>query len=152
MAAPAIVPAVPEDAGAILALQRLAFAREAALYEDQSIAPLVETEADILRRMGVGCLLAAKLDGALVGAVHGSMDGPECHVARLMVHPDMQGRGLGAELMLAIEAHFTKAAAYCLFTGHRSAGNLKLYTRLGYREVRREPVNDRLTFVHMRKP
>jgi hypothetical protein len=38
-----------------------------------------------------------------------------------------------------------------LFTGHRSAGNLRLYLRAGYTEQRRQPVDDVLTFVHLRK-
>jgi hypothetical protein len=37
------------------------------------------------------------------------------------------------------------------FTGHRSAGNLRLYARAGYVEQRREPVDERLTLVHLAK-
>ncbi len=38
-----------------------------------------------------------------------------------------------------------------LFTGHRSAGNLRLYARAGYVEQRREPVDEGLTLVHVAK-
>jgi hypothetical protein len=39
-----------------------------------------------------------------------------------------------------------------LFTGDRSQGNLRLYRRLGYVEVRREEVRPGLSVVHLEKP
>lgn len=146
-----IEPAQPNDAPDILALQRLAYQREAELYDDFAIAPLAETVADLERELVRSCVLKAVTDGTLVGSVRGHREGSVCHVARLMVHPDWQGQGIGAALMLAIEAEFPGVERFALFTGHRSEGNLRLYARLGYREVRQEPVHTGLSFVHMEK-
>jgi PPOX class probable F420-dependent enzyme len=41
--------------------------------------------------------------------------------------------------------------AYELFTGHRSARNLYLYRKLGYREFKRVPVNDWIILVSLEK-
>ena len=46
--------------------------------------------------------------------------------------------------MNAIEQHFKIADRYELFTGHKSARNLYLYQKLGYREFKRISVNETL--------
>jgi ribosomal protein S18 acetylase RimI-like enzyme len=67
-----------------------------------------------------------------VGSVRGRLEGDTCHIGRLVVHPRLQRRGIGARLMREIEGRFPKARRYELFTGHLSEGNLRLYRRLGY--------------------
>jgi ribosomal protein S18 acetylase RimI-like enzyme len=141
-----------DDAAAIYALQRLAYLSEAAIYDDYTIVPLVET----LDEAGAGlaaatCALKAVRGGRIVGAVRATRQGDAWEVARLMVHPVEQNRGLGTRLMQAIEAAAPLGARCVLFTGHESNRNLHLYRKLGYREVRREPVHERLTFVHLEK-
>ena len=64
------------------------------------------------------------------------------YIGRLMVKPDSQNRGIGTRLMQAIEQYFRIADRYELSTGHKSARNLYLYQRLGYREFKRIPVID----------
>jgi hypothetical protein len=54
--------------------------------------------------------------------------------------------------MATMEAAFPRAARFALFTGHLSAGNLRLYQRLGYRPVERRPVHPGLTLVFLEKP
>lgn len=143
--------ASPEDAEVILALQRLAYQREAELYGDYAIAPLTESLPDLQQTFERSCVLKVTAGGHFVGSVRGHQDAGVCHVARLMVHPDTQGQGIGAALMLSIEAEFPSADRFALFTGHKSEGNLRLYARLGYREVRREAVHAGLCLVHMEK-
>jgi GNAT superfamily N-acetyltransferase len=63
--------------------------------------------------------------------------------------PDSQNKGIGTKLMQAIEEYFRMAAHYELFTGHRSARNLYLYQKLGYREFKRLPVNDWIILVFL---
>jgi ribosomal protein S18 acetylase RimI-like enzyme len=146
-----IAVASPSDAEAIVTLQRLAFRHEAETYANFSIAPLIETVADVQLAMATSLVLRATWNGKLAGAVRGSLAGKSCKVSRLMVHPDMQRLGVGTSLMSALEAEFPQAETFDLFTGHLSAGNLRLYERLGYIETRRERVDPRLTFVHMQK-
>ena len=53
-----------------------------------------------------------------------------------MVAPDVQGRGLGRELLeLAEQAAPVEATVYVLTTGAGSARNLRMYKKAGYRTV-----------------
>ncbi|MCK2218020.1 GNAT family N-acetyltransferase [Actinomadura sp. ATCC 31491] len=143
--------AVPADAGEILTLQRAAYVSEAQLYGDPYIPPLVES-LEQLRKVIEGALVLKALDGArIVGAVRGQLSGTTCLVGRLVVAPDRQGQGLGTALLAALHEQVPEATAFDLFTGHLSAGNLKLYRRLGYRETHRERMDDHLTMVHLRR-
>ena len=53
--------------------------------------------------------------------------------------------------MQAIEARFPAARRYELFTGEKSAGNIRLYERLGYRICRRERLSEQVMLVWMEK-
>lgn len=141
------------DAEAVLALIRRAFTPVAEQYGDFDMPPLTETlEEHRARYAGNVVLKATDAAGAIVGSVQGEPrpDG-SCYVARLVVDPAHQRRGIARALTLALEAEFPGARRFELFTGHDSAGSLALYRSLGYEEVRREPATDRLTLVWMEK-
>jgi len=73
-------------------------------------------------------------------------------IGRLTVVPDLQGQGLGTSLILAIEERLpTDVQELRLFTGERSEANLRLYARLGYSEVEREPTPEGYALVHLCK-
>lgn len=93
----------------------------------------------------------AVLGNDLVGSVRTRVEGGRCYVGKLIVHPSHQGRGIGSALMSYVESRSDAAKRFELFTGHLSLRNLRLYERLGYREYRREKVNDRLTMIFMEK-
>lgn len=139
------------DAAQILALQKLAYVSEAKLHGDWSLPPLLQTLPQIQAQFADHVFLKARREGLVVGSVRGVMQGHTCLVGRLIVHPDLRRQGLGSRLMAGIEARFTQARRYELFTGHKSAGNLRLYQGLGYREFERRPVNERLTLVFLEK-
>ncbi|GHH62050.1 GCN5 family acetyltransferase [Streptosporangium violaceochromogenes] len=141
----------PADAGEILTVQRAAYVAEAQLYGDPFIAPLVESAEQVRGAVETAVVLVARQDGRLVGAVRGRMAGTACLVGRLVVAPDAQGRGVGGSLLEALHRRMTSASAFDLFTGHLSAGNLRLYRRHGYRETGRERMSDHLTLVHLRR-
>jgi predicted N-acetyltransferase YhbS len=141
------------DAGEILTVQRAAYLTEAQLYGDPFIQPLVES-LDQLRTLlkGETIILKATMGGRLVGSVRATVQEQTCLIGRLVVVPDLQGEGIGTRLMEAVEAEVAgSVTSLVLFTGHLSAGNLKLYKRLGYVEYRRERVSDQLVLVHLRK-
>ncbi|MBX6167364.1 GNAT family N-acetyltransferase [Thermobispora bispora] len=140
----------PEDAGEILTVQRAAYVTEAQLYGDPFIAPLLESVGQVAEAIATGTVLKAVAGSRIVGAVRGRLTGTTCLVGRLVVAPDRQRQGIGSALLTALHESVPEAAAFDLFTGHLSEGNLRLYRRLGYRETRRERVADHLTLVHLR--
>jgi len=150
-----IIPADPADAPAILALQRLAYQAEARLYDEWSIPPLTQTLEELRAEFATLAVLKAMCGGELVGSVRAGLGtGPEadlCFIGRLIVHPERQRQGIGTALLRAAEASFPSARRFQLFTGHRSAGNLRLYERMGYRPVRNEAVSPRLTLVFLER-
>jgi len=55
---------------------------------------------------------------------------------RLMVAPDLQGRGLGRALLAHAEAAAPAGCAtWWINTGARSVDNIRMYRRAGYRQV-----------------
>jgi ribosomal protein S18 acetylase RimI-like enzyme len=146
-----IEPADPVDAPEILALQRLAYRSEADLNGDDEIPPLTQTIEQLVEEFGARLVLRATEGGRIVGSVRAQRKGDTCHVGRLIVHPDHQGRGLGTRLMAEVEARFPEADRFELFTGSRSARNLRLYERLGYVPFRGEVVSPTLTLVYLEK-
>jgi len=108
---------------------------------------LSELEADFQRQV----YLKATLDGTIVGAVRGYEQNGTCYIGRLMVHPNCQNRGLGTQLLRAIEAHFDAVQRYELFTSERSTRNLYLYQKLGYHIFRTEQLSAKVTIVYLEK-
>jgi ribosomal protein S18 acetylase RimI-like enzyme len=144
--------AAVEDAAEILALQKLAYLSEAAIYNDYTIQPLKQTLEEIREDFKQYIFLKAVQNGVIIGSVKGQLEQQSCYIGRLMVHPDFQNRGIGTRLMQAIEAQFPQVKEYTLGTGHRSERNIRLYQKLGYKICSSEPVSDILTIVHLEKP
>ena len=142
-------PLSPENAGELLTLQRAAYMSEAQLYNNPFLPPLVQTLADLTEELAGPCL-GIRVGSRLVGAVRWTLRDGTAHVGRLVVAPDMQGKGIGTRLLRAVETA-SGVKRFALFTGHLSAGNLRLYQREGYAIMRSEPVNDRLELVHLIK-
>lgn len=146
-----ITPATVDNAKTILALQYLAYQTEAALYDDPTLPPLLETLADLTARFGDRKFLKAVDGPRIVGSVRAFQDGATCRLERLIVHPDYRRRGIGSALLKRIEELFPTAQRFELFTGHKSESNIRLYERLGYRAFRQERVNDKVALVFMGK-
>ncbi len=94
---------------------------------------------------GERILLAAWLDGALVGTAQVDLATPEnqphrADVAKMLVHPDARRRGIGREMLARIEAE-AKAAGKWLLTLDTLEDDLgeKLYRSAGWRECGRIP-------------
>jgi ribosomal protein S18 acetylase RimI-like enzyme len=141
------------DLPAILSLQKLAYQSEALLVGDFTIAPLTQTLEGITADLEDGVILKAIDEGdpgEIIGSVRGRLAEGTLRIGRLIVHPSYQNRGIGTALLLGVESLY-EGARYELFTSDRSAKNLSLYTRNGYREFRREPLNDRVNLVYLEK-
>lgn len=143
--------AVAADAVATHELQQLAYRSEAELYGDWSISPLVEPLESTVKAVAEQNVLKATHGGRIVGSVRGRQVGEDCFVGRLIVHPELQGRGIGSCLMAALEDAMPRARRFELFTGERSERNIGLYKKLGYAELRRAPLTDKVVLVYLEK-
>jgi hypothetical protein len=64
---------------------------------------------------------------------------------------DFQNKGIGRLLLDAIESTFKDCQRFELFTGFKSQKNLYLYNKLGYKEFKRQIINDNLTMIYLEK-
>ena len=86
----------------------------------------------------------------LVGAARGRLEDDVWDIGRLMVAPDLRGRGLGRWLLAHLEsAAPPEATRLSLFTGAGSDDNLRMYRRAGYRRDRVQPEDTGV--VHLSK-
>ncbi len=143
--------AVAGDASAILKLQKLCYQSEAAIYDDYSIPPLHQTLESMREEFKDKVVLKAVQSRRIIGSVRSHVKDDTCYIGRLIVHPDFQNKGIGKKLLGSVESIFLSARRFELFTGDRSLKNIALYSSFGYRELRREPLTDRVTLVYMEK-
>ncbi|MGZ4438530.1 MAG: tRNA (guanosine(37)-N1)-methyltransferase TrmD [Nocardioidaceae bacterium] len=124
----------PGDAGELLTLQRACWVQETWANPGVEMDALTETLDDVRAWTRDGTVLVAHSAGRLVGAVRGRLHDGTWDVGRLMVAPDLQGRGLGRLLLEAAEAAAPEeVTGFELFTGAGSARNQRIYKRAGYR-------------------
>jgi len=122
------------DSGELLVLQRACWVAEQQENPGVRIPALHETHEDVRAWLARDTVLVARSAGRLVGAVRATQDGDVWEIGRLMVAPDVAGRGLGRELLARIEALAPEQVrTFSLFTGARSARNQRIYKKAGYR-------------------
>ena len=130
----AVVPAVRGDVGELLTLQRACWVQEALANDLLEIPALHESLADLEASLDEWSWYVVRSAGRLVGAVRGRLEGEAWDIGRVMVAPDLQGRGLGRVLLEHIQAVApAEASSYVLFTGARSTDNQRMYKRAGFR-------------------
>ncbi|MFB7593440.1 GNAT family N-acetyltransferase [Streptomyces sp. NPDC056160] len=148
--------ATEQDAEQIFKLQYLCFQSEAALYGNYRIDPLVQSLDSLRREVAGDCVYVARLGDEVVGSVRGSTtEEGAASIGKLCVHPRLQGHGIGARLLRAVEAALAEergATRFRLHTGHRSEGNLRLYRRVGYRTVGTFDSPDGVPMILLEKP
>jgi tRNA (guanine37-N1)-methyltransferase len=95
---------------------------------------LEESFDDLVSSLDVWTTVVARAGGRLVGSCRGRLDGAAWDIGRVMVAPDLQGRGIGRHLLeVAERAAPAGATSYRLVTGAGSAANLRMYKKAGYR-------------------
>ncbi|MDR1954838.1 MAG: GNAT family N-acetyltransferase [Candidatus Methanoplasma sp.] len=146
-----ILKACENDLPEILILQRLAFRENAIRYDDPDIPPIHQTLDELAEESRGQLFLKAVCEGKIIGTARGRLEGDVCRISKVIVHPDHQNRGIGHELIAAIENEFD-VSAFVLRTGHLDEKNISLYKKLGYVvEGDLEKITEHLWFVHMRK-
>jgi GNAT superfamily N-acetyltransferase len=143
--------ATAADAGELWTVQRAAYVSEAIVYDAARIPPLTETLEELTARVRYALILKAIAGHRLVGTVSGRIEDGTCHVGRLAVVPDMQGRGIGTRLLTDLEARVPGVTRFELFTGWASAANVRLYNKLGYVEFDRRPDPIGVPLVYLEK-
>ncbi|GAA1921387.1 tRNA (guanosine(37)-N1)-methyltransferase TrmD [Nocardioides hwasunensis] len=134
-------PAVPADAGELYTLQRACWLQELQANPGVVIPALDESLDDVRRGLGEWTVRVVRepSSGRLVGAVRGRLDthvdpAGEWDIGRVMVAPDLQGRGLGRALLeLVQDLAPPDVATYVLFTGAGSLDNQRMYKKAGFR-------------------
>jgi tRNA (guanine37-N1)-methyltransferase len=128
--------AVPEDAPELLVLQRCCWVDEALANETLDIGALHESLDDVRAWIDEWTTWCVRLSGRLVGAVRARQEGTTWEIGRLMVAPDLSGRGLGRWLLRLAEAAAPDSVELItLFTGARSTRNIAMYERSGFRRT-----------------
>jgi tRNA (guanine37-N1)-methyltransferase len=124
----------PADAGELFVLQRACWVQEQHENPGVEIPALQETFEDLQGWVARDTVFVVRAGGRLVGAVRATLHGDAWDIGRLMVAPDLAGRGLGRMLLERIEAAAPpEAASYGLFTGAGSLRNQRMYRKAGYR-------------------
>lgn len=139
------------DAEEILELQKAAFLGQAQIYNDFCLPPLVQTIESIKQEFASKTFLKAMFNNQIIASVKFQSSDDIVHIERLVVYPMFQNKGVGTFLMRTLEDKFSSGVTFQLFTGEKSNRNVHLYTKLGYRKVRKETTDQGIVLVHMEK-
>ncbi|WP_149204302.1 GNAT family N-acetyltransferase [Actinotalea subterranea] len=155
MSAPEVRIDVVEDtvAGELLTVRKAAFVSEAQLYDDPHIPPLTQTLEELRADLADPAVitLGAWLGHRLVGSIRVGVEGAKATLGRLAVVPDLQGQGIGTQLLLAVPERLpADIAEVWVFTGRDSVQNLAMYAKHGYEHEYDQAAGD-LTYAYLRK-
>ena len=146
-----ILTANKNDLDKILQLQKDCYVTEAMIHNDYNIPPLNQDLKSLENDFNTMTILKGQIDGQIIASVRGFLKNGTCYIGRLIVRSDFQNKGFGKLLMDSIEAIFKDCQRFELYTGFKSQKNLYLYNKLGYKEFKREKINDKLTLIYLEK-
>ena len=146
-----ILKANQSDLETILQLQKDCYMTEAEIYNDFNIPPLQQDLKSLKNEFENTTIIKSVIDGEIVGSVRGFVDNETAYIGKLIVKNDFQNKGIGRLLIGSIESTFKDCNRFELFTGYKSEKNLCLYNKLGYREFKRQLINDDLTMIYLEK-
>jgi len=145
-------PASEQDLIEILELQRKAFYSQALIYNDLTLPSLTQTAADLEKEYENKTFYKIEENGEIIASVRCFITNQTLFIEKLVVDPDYQNKGLGTAIMREIENRYSGVVnRYELSTGHKSARNIHLYRKLGYKEMRRELLNDNCHLIVLGK-
>ena len=123
------------DASGILQCLAGAFARYRDHYSSEGFADTVLDEASVRKRMQQMHILVAVRDSEIVGTVGGAVgENSEGHLRGMAVLPSVQGTGIAADLLVAIEAGLRNLGCtrVTLDTTLPLDAAMKFYEKYGY--------------------
>ncbi|WP_108719297.1 N-acetyltransferase [Miniimonas sp. S16] len=140
-------------AGELLTVRRAAFVTEAQRYGDPHLPALTQTLGELvadLQRPDV-VTIGGWQGHRLVGSIRVELEGDKATLGRLAVVPDLQGLGIGTQLLLAVLQYLPEQTQEVwVFTGQDSKQNLALYAKQGY-EHQFDQHTGELTYAYLRK-
>jgi ribosomal protein S18 acetylase RimI-like enzyme len=141
-------PARPDDAAAIRALVRAAYAKWVPVLGREPRPMQADYEAAVREH----AFDIAERDGQMVALIETMLHTDHCWIENIAVAPAAQGQGLGTLLLERTEAKARAAnrEALRLLTNGRMDINIALYRRLGFTLDKKEPLGDG-TVVYMSK-
>ena len=141
--------AVAADAGAVLALTRMAYAKWVPLIGREP-KPMT---ADYERAVAEHIIDLWEEGGELLALIEMIPEADCLLVENIAVRPGLQGKGIGDKLLHHAErlARSLGFGSVRLYTNAALQSNLQFYARRGYQEFQRVTVAPRSVAVHMRK-
>ena len=144
--------ATEQDLDQILLLQKKAFYGQALIYHDFSLPPLTQTIDDLKKEFRQKAIYKVEQDDKIIASIRCYIEDNVLCIEKLIVDPDSQSKGIGTSIMLEIEDKYSHVVnRYALFTGDKSARNIHLYKKLGYKEIRQEPTGRDFKLIYMEK-
>jgi GNAT superfamily N-acetyltransferase len=119
----------PEDIPALVRLVNRAFVAESPYIEGERV-----NEPTLREMLDRGTFLLFEEDGEIIACTFIEARGDRAHLGLVSVDPARQGKGLGSELMAAVEAHCREAGFREMelrFINHRTELQ-RFYARLGF--------------------
>ena len=145
-------PATDRDLDSILLLQKMAFHGQALIYNDFNLPPLTQTIDDLRKEFRTKSIYKVARDGKIIASIRCYIKDDVLYIEKLIVDPDFQNRGIGTSIMREVETRYSHIVnRYALFTGDKSARNIHLYEKLGYKEIKREQTKRDFSRIFMEK-
>lgn len=129
----------PADLAELVVVQRCCWVPQALVNQTLDVPALRESADEVLAWAREWTAVVVRRSGRLVAAGRGRTEqanderGTDWQVGRLMVVPDLTGRGVGSRLIEVVESLAPAAVSrFVLYTGGRSLANIRFYRRAGY--------------------
>jgi len=136
-------------AAQMLAIQLAAYRVESELIDYPNLPPLFEEVADL--QMSSECFLGCWLGEQLVGVISFDCQHKVVEICRLVVDPTFARRGIGRQLLRAVEEYAVGWRVITVSTAERNLPALNLYEKHGYRIQQRRQLTDGLRLVGLEK-
>lgn len=136
-AAVALRPATRDDYPALLDIQYRAYRQKEVPLYGENIPPLRETPETVAKEVAEGKqVVVGERNGRIVASMRVKvLENGELYWGRLSVDPDLQGQGIGQQMVRGIENLFPDASGFVLDCGEKSAENRHIYSKMGYVET-----------------
>lgn len=142
-----------DDAGELLTVRRAAFVTEAQIYGDPHLPALTQSLDELVADLGRADVvtIGAWLGHRLVGSIRVELEAERANLGRLAVVPDLQGQGIGTELLMQVLQYLPEQTKEVwVFTGQDSKQSLAMYAKNGYEHQYDQHTGD-LTYAYLRR-